>query len=91
MKQLSGTIHTSVSTRVEVVLIEMKLGNIKVKKCYDISFLFSLSYKDHETLILFTQDLPHPFLYLNFVTGETRQKPAFVRVFLALHMTKLLP
>ena len=49
MKQLSGTIHTYVSTRVEVVLTERNLGNIIVKQCYNISFLFSLRYKDHET------------------------------------------
>ena len=30
MKQVSGSIYTSVSTKVEVVLTDMKLGNIKV-------------------------------------------------------------
>ena len=30
MKQVSGSIYTSVLTKVEVVLTDMKLGNIKV-------------------------------------------------------------
>ena len=30
MKQVSGSIYTSVSTKVEVVLTDIKLGNIKV-------------------------------------------------------------
>ena len=43
--------YTSVSTRVEVAQTEMKLGNIKVTKSYNILFPFSLSYMGYETLV----------------------------------------
>ena len=40
IKKVSGSLQTSVSTRVEVAQTEIKLGNIKVKKSYNISFPF---------------------------------------------------
>ena len=44
--------YTSVSTRVEVAQNEMKLGNIKVMKSYDILYLYTLSYMGYKTLVL---------------------------------------
>ena len=88
IKQVSGTIHIPLSTRVEVAQTEMKLGNIKVTKSY-ILFPFSLSYMGYKTLVLFTQRPPHPFLYLNFTTRGTREKAACQSI-LVSHVTKIL-
>ena len=44
MKQVSVTIYPSVSTKVEVVLTEMKIGNIKVTEILQyFIYIFTLS------------------------------------------------